>query len=238
MTETGRKRFQVLGTARPERMNWFLDPIWYSRSDGVSFFAEMQGSRFVAGVEVPDEAEVDLLTARNIAASALRSMVDAIGFLHGTAIDCDVSELIDPAGRLHAVDPTITELHSEYTREQLGRLFVAAVFDHGVRLGLADIRMAIRSAEDTTFLCYRAIEGVCKRFDSWDAMHAELGSDRDEVMRLKVLADPRRHGHAVDVTGEQRIAALVLAHRVLGLYAAYVYERLPLESQLPPAPDT
>ena len=109
------------------------------------------------------------------------------------------------------------------------RLFAAAVNDHAVRLGLADIRMAIRSPEDTTFLCYRAIEGVSKSFASWDEMHSALGTDRHDVMRLKQVADPRRHGHAVDVTAAERVAALVLAHQVLGLYAGYAFQRLPQE---------
>lgn len=223
--------FKVIGSARPERRNWYFEPFGF-RSGHFSFLAEMRGSRFVASMDVPVVDKIDLLTARNTAATYLRTMVDAIGYLNGAAIEADVTEVIGPDGRLFALDPEVLELrHPDYTAEDIRLLVSAAVNDHAVRLGLADIRQAIRGPEDTAFLCYRAIEGVMQRFGAWEKMHEVLGTDRDEIMRIKEWADPRRHGDHADLTHEQRIESLVLAHRVVGLYASHVFDGLPQEAK-------
>lgn len=97
-----------------------------------------------------------------------------------------------------------------------------AVNDVAVRLGLADIRMAIRNPFDTAFLCFRAIEGVKNRFESWDTFRDALTVSQPELMDLKSLADPRRHGSERHLSHDQRVAALQLAHRVIGRYLDYV----------------
>ncbi len=224
-------RFSFIGTAHPERLNWWFDRCEVVEPGGVLFEAEMRGSRFLAHLTLPEDEYDDLLTARNHAAAHVRTVIDAIGLLNGSAVSCEISEAIDASGKMHALDPTITELRMEHRPDELRRLIAAGFNDHAVRLGMADVRMAILNASDTGFLCYRAIEGVKTLHGSWDKFRELFEVPYDEIMELKELADPRRHGGLVSLTHEQRIVALRLAHRVLLEHASHVWAGLPAQAR-------
>jgi hypothetical protein len=221
--------FTFLGTAHPERRGWWFDRFEVRESSGIVFSAEMRGSRFVASITLPSGTTPDLLTARNHASMHLRTVTDAIGMLNGVAISGDITEALDPTGALHALDPHLRELAVEYTASDLRRLMAAGFNDQAVRLGMADVRMALLNAVDTAFLCYRAIEGVKQVYGDWETLRMNLSIPYDRIMELKSLADPRRHGGAAQLTHDQRVEALTLAHRTVLDYAGVVWSRLPPE---------
>lgn len=96
------------------------------------------------------------------------------------------------------------------------------------RLALRDYMRALVDQHDCAFYCYRAIEAVSQSFiadsskEGWRNMHLALGTNKDEIIRkVKVYADPVRHGNWVSAKGlnnQLRLEMLDCTHRVLLLF--------------------
>lgn len=93
------------------------------------------------------------------------------------------------------------------------------------RLALRDYMRALVDQHDCAFYCYRAIEAVTKSFAAssggagWQEMHASLGTSKEEItQKIKVYADPVRHGNWVEAKGlnnQNRLEMLDCTHRLL-----------------------
>lgn len=80
---------------------------------------------------------------------------------------------------------------------------------------LNEFRLALRHSLDGGFYCYRSIECLrvyCKyRFNlkkekvQWEKLRVISGVDKTEIDKIKVFADPNRHGDFQGISSEDRI---------------------------------
>lgn len=237
------QRFRIIGRAYPERQSW-----WFSRretaahgDDGETQWricAEMTASQFHASLELrkvpagvsPMDAKVDL-------ENVVRIVLDTIGLFHGSAVDCEVIHLETPDGDVLVLDSAFGGLDVDHTDEEFNAVATTAQFVRGLRLGLADFRLAIRVPHDTAFLAYRGLdgiradiaarEGITSEGAAWERTRAVTSLDKKDLFELKSLADPRRHGGEARMTHADREVALHLLQRGLIEYAKWCGTNIP-----------
>ncbi|MGH6661855.1 MAG: hypothetical protein ACREB6_09955, partial [Rhodospirillales bacterium] len=101
-----------------------------------------------------------------------------------------------------------------------------------VMSALADLREAIRMPVETGFFARRAIESVMQAFKedsnakddeaAWESMRTNLNLDKSWLLKLKPVADDRRHGKPTMISWEQRLDAMKRAWLVLDRYFEYL----------------
>ena len=90
---------------------------------------------------------------------------------------------------------------------------------------------ALIDHHDCAFYCYRAIEAVSKSFaasvggSGWQEMHVALGTNKEEInSKVKIYADPVRHGNWVEAKGlnnQERFELLDCTQRLLLAFLKY-----------------
>lgn len=235
---TGGSTYRIFGRALPERRAWWFDPIEIRWEDSpgrplVRMTAAADLSNFSATYWLGDGVSFDLspADARNHLRGFVRVMLDVIGLLNGAAVDCDVVQFEGPGGVVTTLDSTFEGLAVEYDDEQFQRIAKAGHSVRGLRLGMADFRLAVAVPEDTLFLCYRGVDGI--RADlmeaesitsdatAWERAREVTGLTLDEIIAIKPQADARRHGGFRTASHEEREAALRLLQRALLRYAEW-----------------
>lgn len=236
--------FRIFGRAHPERRPWWFAPFrveWRSQ-DGrdVAMQCHMKDSNFHASLTVTsplDATEIDPMDAKVQLEALVRARLDSIGLLHGAAIDCEVIQLELPDGAIEVLDTSFPGLQREDPDAQVRSLSITAELVTGIRLGLADLRQAIRTPLDTALFAYRGLDGlradVAQREDikdeakSWARIREITGVERSQIDATKALADARRHGVAVDITHDQRAEALQLLQAAILAYAEWCQREVP-----------
>jgi hypothetical protein len=197
----------------------------------------MTASEFVASLDIrSDDSPPHWADARVYLEEVVRGVLDTIGLFHGCAVDCEVVQLETPDGEVFVLDSAFGGLNHDHTVQDFRAMSLASQFVRGLRLGLADFRVAIRVPQDTAFLAYRALdgiradvaerEGIMSDAVSWDRMRAITGLSRPAIDAIKTIADARRHGVVVSVTNEQRAESLRLLQSALIAYCDWCVANL------------
>lgn len=225
---------RIFGRALPERRSYWFEPLTLEeRSADGRLVRRLQASADMSSFSATlwtSEPDPDEATLKNHLEGFLRGVLDSLGLILGEAIDCDVVQVQGLDGTVRTLDQSFPGLTlNGRTLQDTGFSQLCHVV-RGLRLGLADFRLAIQSPEDTLFLCYRGIEGIradlaeaenLDRDRSWERAREVTGLTRAEIDAIKPVADARRHGSAMPVTQAQRAEALRLLQRALLEYAAW-----------------
>lgn len=226
---------RIFGRVLPERRSYWFEPVTLEErsSDGrlvrrLEASADMSSFSATLWTSEPDPDEA---TLKNHLEGFLRGVLDSLGLILGEAIDCDVVQVQGLDGTVRTLDRSFPGLSlNGHSLQDTGFSQLCHVV-RGLRLGLADFRLAIQSPDDTLFLCYRGIEGIradfaeaenLNRDRAWERTREVTGLTRAEINAIKPVADARRHGSAMTVTHDQRAEALRLLQRGLLGYAAWV----------------
>ena len=185
--------------------------------------------------------EWDIFDLRNVVLNLVRGQLDAIGYLVGHAYGLEITRVINRersidyvfgidmpciSGRKEPVDlnASLIELRAKLAGPQ-------GVFLHRC---FADLVSAMKNADDTGFYCYRALESLrhhCAaahdlsnqgKAVQWDKFRQLANTDRDTIDKIKVAADPTRHGEFVGITSEGRIELLTATWNIVDSYLAQV----------------
>jgi hypothetical protein len=173
--------------------------------------------------------QLDGWIAAQIAAEHFAYMiVSAVGFALGSGYSVEVIQVIEEDGTPHVFGVRPGTLEFDPHGPILNRALQLAAENLFFRLALRDYVRAITDTTDCATYCYRAIESIKSAFvsqtgiDSWDAMHAALGTDRATIEnRVKNFADPVRHGNwirAPSTTSATRLDMLSCTREVLAKY--------------------
>lgn len=156
----------------------------------------------------------NIFTLRNIVEDAVRSIVDVAGYIHGYAYDVEIVQLTQPntaMKQVFGIDVPVLAGVCEQAginiHDVIGLL--AQPSSYFVRHALADLRESVKSAKDTAFFCYRAVESLKNAFlvkyqasgdenTKWELFRTQYQIERDDIMSIKAFADPVRHGNYVD----------------------------------------
>ena len=101
--------------------------------------------------------------------SAIRRIVDTLGFTNGCGYDVEITQFFDLTSGTHLVfgvqDPVISNLkvHERLNVMDVVKLHGAPASVH-LQHCFADLREAIRSPLDSGFFCYRALESLVQHY--------------------------------------------------------------------------
>ena len=236
----GLLRYRIIGRAHPERSGYWFEPIDITTSDTegplVRIQAQMSLSQFSAQMELRTVEAPDWSDVKVNLEDIVRTVLDAIGLYSGSAVECEVVQMELPDGEVIVLNSSFDGLEIDYEQEAFRSTWMAAQLVRGLRLGLADFRLAIRTPHDTLFLVYRALDGI--RADiadmesigdgkaSWERMREITSLSRNEIDDIKAKADLRRHGRSAPLTNEERRGALSLLQTALVRYRDWCTENL------------
>ncbi|TGP41621.1 hypothetical protein EN871_21765 [bacterium M00.F.Ca.ET.228.01.1.1] len=181
-----------------------------------SLFVEIIHNQVVARIETSAPLD-DHFTARNAVDDAVRSILDGIGFWKGYAYDLDLVQFADPVSpRKHVfgIDaPAAAGIADSFgINFESVMSILSAPNGWLVRRALSDMRESIHSAADTAFFIYRAIETLMSGYASanqlppqsgstWESFRSRYGLEEQAIKKIKLLADPLRHGRVVEIKG-------------------------------------
>jgi hypothetical protein len=233
--EVARSKVYVFsGRIHPERYEWGINPAYEAvlcHADSTSSLLRISIIASQVNVTVQTNSNDLVLEMKNLVARQVRSVVDALGYVTGAALDVEIINCIDPGGN-HLVFNTAFDrlLQNEPGSAESQRLFNVllsqANLSQFVHMALADLRSAISQPLDTCVNCYRAVESIRHEYlegksddearkESWKRLRDALGVDKADLLWLEERAKPRRHGEPIDVTHAERERALRLARRVI-----------------------
>jgi len=167
--------------------------------------------------------------------SAIRGIVDTLGFTNGCGYDVEITQFFDLTSGAHLVfgvqDPVISSLK---VFERLDVMDVVKL--HGVPASVylqhcfADLREAIRSPLDSGFFCYRALESLVQYYrqthqlktktDAWAMLRDQTHSTEEDCRRIERAAQPVRHGQPRRYEPTERAEIMHLTWRIVESFVA------------------
>lgn len=238
--------YVLAGKVLPERAAVTVSRISYQVSSGSDvpqsdLELEIQLSQIYARLVCPSPIQ-NIFTARNIVLDIARSTLDVAGFLGARGFDVEITHFIpadgSPPTTFDYSIPALNEVLStcELTHYNLLRLSWTSNGWYITR-SLGDFRLAMLSAMDTGFFCYRAIETLMhfharssenapdqKETKQWEAFRDYHGISKEDIFWIKKFADPIRHGNGAsldEITDGNRAEIFKRAMRI----AITVYRR-------------
>jgi hypothetical protein len=188
-----------------------------------------------------DSEHVEILGLKNDVNRLTRVALDALGFVWAAGLDLEIVSCVDPSGMAYVFNTAFDGLRGKEGPERDRRdvevfnlLIEQAQVSPNVRSALADLRNAIREPTDTSVNCYRTVESIRREYlggrqdadaakrQSWAKLREIAGVEESEVLWLKGLADPRRHGGSIDMSHADRERALRLARGVVERHCLWV----------------
>lgn len=189
----------------------------------------------------------DLETLKNTISDLVAIVVDAFAYLEGRGYGVEIISLIMPDGTQRVFSIEILALQQDKGNRllSLGDLIHKGMLNQpsdtseqafhrqSLRYALADLRQAILSPKDTSFLCYRAIDGIMQGFKesqgtgkdedkAWGLLRSALQVDETPLIDLAKKASTHRHGYHLTITGYQRVFAMMFAWRIVDRFALYI----------------
>lgn len=220
------------GRVLPERAAVSFSPIEFSLEDGARAVVSCDASQISVAIEHPT---LDgWIAAQMFAVEVASLFVSALGFALGSGYSVEMTQVTEADGTSHVfgVRPTGEPPRVDLAVQPDQEIFNAALRLSGkdvfFRLAVRDYLRAMTDIRDCATYCYRAIEGIRCAFvsetgvNSWDDMHAALGTTREEIIaKVKSYADPVRHGNWVNQIATdkfQRWKMLCLTRDILSSY--------------------
>jgi hypothetical protein len=227
--------FVFTGHVYPERYQWTMQPTYEAiilHHDGRSSLVKISLTMSQVIVTAHTNSTEDALEMKNRITRSARNLADSLGFVTAAALDIEIISCITPDGTHHVFNTAFDGLldHDPGTPEStliFNELIAHADRSGYIRMALADLRSAIREPLDTCVNCYRAVESIRHEYlqgnadagparkASWGRMRDALDLPEEDLRWLEERATPRRHGRAIDVTGDERQRALRIARKAV-----------------------
>lgn len=178
-------------------------------------------NRVVVWLETP--TEWDIFDLRNLVKYVLLNELAIVGFLHGYTYELDVSRVLNRERGIdvvYGIDVPCIALRNQSVNKEKMHILIRekTVGPEGVFLHrcLHDLSMAMKSAEDTGFYCYRALEALrqhCivkfslqpdKKGDQWRKLREIAKCDEATTREIEAAAAHTRHGGVTPITDNER----------------------------------
>ena len=188
-------------------------------------------------VWIESEDKWDVFDLRNLVRNLVQNNLGIFGYLTGLAYDLEITRVICRSrsiDQVFGIDiPCISERNSKIdVNERLASILPKIDGMEGVLFNRCfnDLNMAMKSAEDTGFYCYRAIESLrqhCRlKFDfpeedrsgQWQKLREIANTDEATIRKIKSAADTVRHGGHLHVTSENRADLFNLTWGIVDAY--------------------
>lgn len=192
-------------------------------------------------VWIETESEWDIFDLRNIVRAVVTHELELVGFIKGFSYEVEIKRVLNPAlgvDYVFGIDiPCLSERNKDVDlAERLNELRPKTFGPDGVLLHrcFADLSQAMKSADDTGFYCYRAIEALrqhcivkfsidpAKKPLQWERLREASGCSEEVLREIKAAADPVRHGEVLPITSEQRKRLFLITWDVVDGYLASI----------------
>jgi hypothetical protein len=244
-----REHYIFMGLILPERAGFTHEFVigFHKPSENATVRAHFSIHRGQVVVYVDTDVEWDIYTLRNTIASTLQTHVATIGFLRGYAYSVDLTRVIN---RERGIDftfginiPCIAEPRANTDWQSRLQQILAGYkgddADNFVSSCFRDLTRAMQTSDDTPLFCCRAVESLkahCAithgtdpttsdpklRAAQWHEFRTLIKMDRATVENVTESAKQVRHGHVVDITGEQRAKLFKTTWEIVESYLAAI----------------
>jgi hypothetical protein len=235
------KKFTFYGKVNPERVPiTFPSPISGEAQNPLlqasyKFRVAIHASQCVIDLDVDDTDASDVFTLRNIAADAVATLTDLVGYRLGI---CFAVEIISYIRRdnddwfVFGIDVPILAARRAGTANNIPRELLTAVLGNvPAMMVLADFRKAMSDPIGTGFHCYRALEAMMQSMKeaddekdsvAWERLRGRLRMDRSAVDAIKAHADLPRHGRPSQTSDQQRAQLFELTDEIINRFLKYL----------------
>lgn len=214
------------GVVLPERAQLSLEfGLTFSHlASGVRAAAKVSIVLNQVAVWVDSEHSWDVHDLRNVVKNIVQSHLAMIGYLKGYAYDIEITRVLSKergVDWVFGIDvPCIANRsHSDDWNEALLRLSDKTTGEHGVYLlrCFNDLVSAMKSADDTGFYCYRAVESLrhhcasvnglreANKAQQWKRFREVAEASERDIRFIKAAADPLRHGEPTGSSANDRV---------------------------------
>jgi hypothetical protein len=183
---------------------------------------------------------------RNVVLGLLRNQLSIIGYIKGYAYEIELTRIVS-LGRgvdyVYGVEiPCIAARNQTLNLEdEFQRIRELQIGSHGIYLHRAfcDLNSAMRDADDTGFYCYRAIESLRNHCSAvrgisgpdksthWVKFREVSDCDEPTLRKLKLAADPVRHGHPMIQNDVDRVSLFLETWKVVDSYLNNIQTTFP-----------
>lgn len=231
------------GTVHPSGDGLSYDePIQVDYGDDGWIQIVIHHGHFQALVTMPDVQD-DPQSFLNHLTSVVQGSLDALGFHLGLGVTVEID------GGFIAPNTSVLTMRHRWPEavgrswgdplrveaETLGPFIRAAVEAPLVRFALADVRLALRNAEDTAFYAYRACESIRQWFQAvepttenrsvgWRRLRETLHIEEADLLVLAELAKARRHGDGATISESDRLKCIAIAREVVARFVSHLGE--------------
>ncbi len=233
-----RLKYTFVGVVLPERaqLSFNFDiKMHLLEGDEAYFKCSIVNNQLLAIITL--DAEVDIMTLRNIAHYVIQTNLSLLGFYSGVFYDVKIDRIYNGDLSVDYVYGVANKDIHDYwgeinESEMINKFRPKTVGSAGVLLNRAfnDLMNALRSADDAAFFCYRAIESLRnhnslmksvnskKDIHQWESFKATSGCTREEIDEVKKFADDLRHGTPVAITADEVKNVLVTTWEIVRKY--------------------
>lgn len=237
--------YTFFGRVFPERACVGIDkivdlPLGTSRDGKATIDVKLSIAYSQIGLKVTNiKGVADLSSLKNSVANIARMAVDIIGYQNGCGYDIEITGAVDNDGNMSIFgvqEPAPQAMDGRML--PYGKILLLSAQNLALRRSLADLRLAIRTPEDTVFYSWRSIEAIMQHFKTsnnealaWERMKDALNIEKTWVDQTRQLAHGPRHGVVADISGEQRVDSLKCSWRVIDRFVAYLEKGEPVSKE-------
>lgn len=223
------------GTVHPERACVNISKLSVDSNLGQ---IEIEIGCSVVSVILLTESSMDIVTLKNGVTDFVAGIVDALGYVNGCGYFVEIKHAANmETSECMTFGVNFPIFNERYPKkewdERINNIVSLMAGQRGLYLSraLADMREAIRSAKDTAFFVFRAIEtlkqyfghkfGISDDGKKWCKMAHEIGGDERETKFIRGFSDDNRHGVPVELTADKRLELLETAARIIDRFIEY-----------------
>ncbi|MDD2357479.1 MAG: hypothetical protein PHX13_06190 [Thiovulaceae bacterium] len=179
----------------------------------------------------------NIFDLKNIVNNLVKSHLNMLGYLKGYAYDLEITRVINRRKQIDYVfgieipcleergKDVNLEIEIPYLREK-----ISGEIGKYINRCLNDLVSAMKHADDTGFYCYRAIESLkhhCSviqniskgnKSDQWKKFREISNTSFEDIKKLKIAADPLRHGEPKDMTSDDRAILFLTTWTIVDNY--------------------
>jgi len=221
------------GVVHPERANVNIAGL------KLDLIGDVRGEAFIAiecsqlRISIRTDNPIDITTLRNSIQSLAGHVVNCLGFVLGCGYEVELIQLLkDEDGQVvfGVGYPALQERPPAVTFDRL-LVLIEGQFGVFLQRALGDFKDAIRRPHDSAFHCYRAIESVMQYFKArdgvvdkgaWETMRAALSVEKENLIKIKDLADPARHGGVAPIPSAERDFTVLTTQAIIERFAEHL----------------
>lgn len=162
--------------------------------------------------------------------------LDVLGYVNGLALSVELVEARAPESDQWLMLPIGVPVIKERTDSAEEKFEeMCSLYDSPkgwyLQKALSDLRNAIKSAGDTGFFCYRAIESLASYFKDnanddttkkvWVKFKESTGVSREEIDIVKEYADISRHGFVARIPTEKRAELFTITCNIIDKFVDF-----------------